>query len=304
MSSFAPTTITFQKRFKRRSLAYWFRKIWALLWLIRFIPSSAATLAFLAGLRLSNATLNIEGTSFGFVSTFLVTSGCSAWNDYWDQKEDGINVPYRPLSSGVLPVGVALSYSAIAFTVTALLTSAMGVKAFVFYGGASLASLVYSPLIKPLPVAKTSFVALFCASLVIFGGYVGGNIGATIEVAMIVIVSVAGREILIDIHDMSGDALVGHKTLPLIVGIPVSRYLVSILLWVTVFLQLRFMMSSAFSYLSTLSLLASILCFLSVSVVVVGRSVLPKRRLLFLIRILMVGIFLGLGSAILRQSNA
>ena len=304
MSAFAPTTIAVQKTVERRNLAFWLRKIWALLWLIRFIPSGAATLAFLAGLRLSNTTLNTEGISLGLISTFLVTSGCSAWNDYWDQKEDAVNVPYRPLPSGVLPVGVALSYSAIAFTITALLTFTMGVKAFVFYGTATLASLVYSPLIKPLPVAKTAFVALFCASLIIFGGYVGGNTGATIEAAMIVIVSVAAREILIDIHDMHGDKLVGHKTLPLIVGVTISRNVVSMLLCVTVLLQVRFMLFSALYYLPTLSLLGSMLCFLSVSVAVAGGSALSKSRLLILIRLLMVGVFLGLISAILRQSSA
>src|SRR5260370_38371883 len=99
---------------------------------MRFMPSGAASLALLAGLRLSKNLRGIEEVAFGVASTFLVTTGCSAWNDYCDQKEDAVNVPYRPLPARILSARVALSYTAIAFIIAILLALGVGMKWFIF----------------------------------------------------------------------------------------------------------------------------------------------------------------------------
>lgn len=277
----------------------WVSKGWAFLWLVRFIPSTAAGLAILAGLRLSRSLRGFDEVLVPFASTFLVTSGCSAWNDYCDRKVDAVNVPYRPLPAGLLSPRLAVTYSAFAFIAAILLASMIGMKGVIFYLFAALASLVYSPLIKPLPVAKNPYVGVFCASLMIFGGYLGGNTFSAIAPAAIVFVGVTGREVLIDIHDLEGDVRAGYQTLPILFGVSISRRIVVALLGLTALLEVIYLIVSIDNHVAMLLMFLSIACFIGVTININRSSSLTSKGLIGQIRVLMTGILLGAVSIIL-----
>lgn len=272
---------------------YWVYKSWAFLWLIRFIPSSVASLAILAGLRLSGGTNEPRIISLATLSTFIVTSGCSAWNDYCDRKVDQINLPYRPLPSGILSARLALYYAVGAFFIGNVLAMGLGLESVIFFSLATLTSIAYSPLIKKLPAAKNLYVGIYCASLLIFGGHLGRNIYPTLIPAGITVICLTARELLMDIHDIDGDKKGNYQTLPIAFGIDLSRRVVAILLGVSGILQLWLLSGLMTSYLAVGELLISVACFWSVAVYVTVHKRIPVLRLLSQIRVLMAGVIMG-----------
>jgi 4-hydroxybenzoate polyprenyltransferase len=272
---------------------YWVYKGWAFLWLIRFIPSSVASLAILAGLRLSGGSNEPGILILVVLSTFAVTSGCSAWNDYCDQKVDVINLPYRPLPSGILSPRLALYYAIGAFFLGNILALCLGFESSVFFSLATLTSIAYSPLIKKLPVAKNLYVGIYCASLLVFGGYLGRNMYPTLIPALITVICLVARELLMDIHDLDGDKLGKYPTLPIAFGIDFSQRVVAILLGLTGLLQLWLLSGLMTSYFAMGELLISVACFWCVAIYVSVHKRLPLPRLLSQIRLLMAGVIMG-----------
>jgi 4-hydroxybenzoate polyprenyltransferase len=288
------TALLLPKPIEIRTDRKWISKSWAFLWLIRFVPSSVASLAVIAGFRLSSqGSIRTEVVGMAVGSTFLVTSGCSAWNDYCDRNVDAINLPYRPLPSGILTSKLAVGYAVGAFLSSNIVASGLGHTGQVFYALATLASLVYSPLIKELPCVKNLYVAIYCASLLMFGGYLGGGLSATIVPAMITVTCLTARELLMDIHDVEGDGRIKYQTVPLMFGINCSRWAVAILLGLSGVLQMWLISDLIGNYLAMAGLLLSLGCSCGVATNLIRKRDFSVPQMLTQIRILMIGIILG-----------
>lgn len=272
---------------------YWVYKSWAFLWLIRFIPSTVASIAVFAGFRLSGGSQNLRTVGLSIGSTFMVTSACSAWNDYRDRNVDAINLPYRPVPSGILSARLALYYAIGGFIVGNILAFGLGLQSQVFFGFATFTSIIYSPWIKKLPAAKNLYVAVYCASLLMFAGYLGGNIYPTLIPAVITVTCLTARELLMDIHDIEGDRQGSYQTAPIAFGIDLSRQAVSVLLVVSSFFQIWLLMGMATGVVGKVGILASAGCFLVVAVYVALNKYISVVKLLSQIRLLMIGIIMG-----------
>jgi geranylgeranylglycerol-phosphate geranylgeranyltransferase len=294
ISSFQKVIIPNPLEVKDRAI--WVCKAWAFLWLIRLVPSSVASLAVLAGFRLSADAPKTGALVLAVGSTFLITSGGFAWNEYCDRETDVLNLPYRPLPSGILSPRQALLFAAMALTGGEMLAFGLGLKGVVYYTIAALSLLAYTPLVKPLPGVKNVYVAAYCASLLMFGGYLGGNISRTVAPALVAIPCVTAREMLMDIRDIVGDKCFGYCTLPVLLGSRPSRLVAAVLLGLAAALQASLLSGLTRGYLGEAALLASLVCFAVVASMMAFRSSLSTTSLTAYVRMLMVGILLGVVS--------
>jgi len=163
----------------------------------------------------------------GAVLTIIVTTGSMLINDYHDFRE-GVDTaetkPGRPLVTGqVRPETVKLVLKwayALHLTLLCLVDSAL-MRLWVLAN--TLLTYLYSVHLKPITGVK-NFV---CATIVSMGLGLGAvaQAGSGLEPLRAVwrpMAAVGGliwhREIVMDIGDMEGDALVGVRTLPVVLG--------------------------------------------------------------------------------------
>lgn len=83
-------------------------------------------------------------------------------------------------------------------------------------------TLIYTPVLKKMSVLKNAVVALTVALAPLAGALAasadGHGIHAIIKPCIFAFLGVMNREILMDLHDVEGDAQSGIKTLPVLVG--------------------------------------------------------------------------------------
>jgi len=148
------------------------------------------------------------------IALALLLAGAFAFNDVYDRDADAINVPKRPIPSGVLSVRAALGI-AIACAVGALAAAIATKSMRVIVLTCALIALLfaYSLLLKRITFVKNLVMALVGASVPLFG-----NLQAR-ELAILIGLFILQKEIVADAYDRDGDARVGLRTLPVIFGI-------------------------------------------------------------------------------------
>lgn len=182
----------------------------------RHVPSATAS-----------GSAKVARLLLGVALTVIVTTGSMLINDYHDFRE-GVDTPEtkpgRPLVTGqVRPATVKLVLKwayALHLTLLCLIDSAL-MRLWVLAN--TLLTYLYSVHLKPITGVKN----LVCAAIVSMGlglGAVaqGGGGAAPLQAVWRPMAAVAGliwhREILMDISDVEGDALVGVRTLPVVLG--------------------------------------------------------------------------------------
>ena len=87
-------------------------KIKGLIKLLRFELSVSAGVCVVMGQMLAlGKPASIIVTVFGFASVFLISASILVLNDYFDVETDKINVPSRPIPSGLVSPAEALFFS-------------------------------------------------------------------------------------------------------------------------------------------------------------------------------------------------
>src|SRR5213078_4796845 len=137
----------------------------------------------------------------------------NALNDIWDRAGDRVNRPRgeRPLAAGRLARGTA--------DLCVVAAAALVNGAAVLVGTAALAVMIaYSPLLKRLGLPGNVAVALVAGLPLLYGaiavdrpaaGLVPWTLAAWLHLV---------REIVKDLDDQAGDAVLGRRTLPLVLG--------------------------------------------------------------------------------------
>jgi geranylgeranylglycerol-phosphate geranylgeranyltransferase len=183
----------------------------------RHVPSAAA----------SGSAKRAARLLLGATLTVIVTTGSMLINDYHDFRE-GVDTPRtkpgRPLVTGQVRPGtvkLVLKWAyALHLTLLCLIDSAF-MRLWVLIN--TLLTYLYSVHLKPITGVKN----LVCATIVSMSlglGAVaqGGGGAAPLRTVWRPMAAVAGliwhREILMDISDIEGDALVGVRTLPVVLG--------------------------------------------------------------------------------------
>ncbi|GAB5520643.1 MAG: geranylgeranylglycerol-phosphate geranylgeranyltransferase [Rhodothermales bacterium] len=154
------------------------------------------------------------------ISAAAMGAAANALNDVFDVEIDRINRPDRPLASGLLPLSAGWSVwvvgSGLGIGLSLLLSTAHVAIAM----AAVALSFLYDVWLKRVPLAGNIVVSMVIAvTLIVYGGWaVGDPFPAFIGAGFAFLTNLA-RELIKDIEDMTGDAEVGAKTWPLVMGV-------------------------------------------------------------------------------------
>lgn len=172
------------------------------------------------------------------IATFLASAAANAWNDYLDIEIDRINQPKRPLPAGKVSPRAALIFS-FALTGLALLIAAfISWPAFLVALVTAVALYIYSWKLKSTVLMGNATIATVSAVSAIFGGVAAGNARPSLWLALIIFVTIMGREVLKTLADYEGD-LRGHcRTVATVWGLRRARIIFYILAGLTLIMML------------------------------------------------------------------
>jgi len=144
----------------------------------------------------------------------------NAWNDICDTAADRLNraPEQRPLTVGEIRRGSAdllVFLGAVFGIIAAALVSGLQVIAALV---ALAVMLLYSPIIKPLPLAGNVAVALIAGLPPFYGALALGAPAAGVVPWVLAAWLHVAREIVKDVEDEAGDRVIGRRTLPIVVG--------------------------------------------------------------------------------------
>lgn len=152
------------------------------------------------------------------LTTFLITGSANAWNDYLDIEIDKINQPQRALPSGMISPRTAVLFSLLLNALALIIAAFINVGSFVIVLFFSLMLYIYSWKLKSTVLVGNMTVATITAMTVILGGVAAGNVRPTLWLAVIIGVSILGREILKTIADYDGDLSQQVRTIATVWG--------------------------------------------------------------------------------------
>ena len=166
-----------------------------------------------------------EGLSFtkAFLSAlpfFLAAAGGFALNDYYDVEKDVVNKPYRAIPSGklsrhaVIATAVILMVGAFA---TASLSNGNKLQLALYYFSI-LGVCFYNYLVKHFTLSKNVVTSLVSTLPILYVILFLKYPPVYLLIPTASLIFLIGREWLMDIRDMNGDAVSGIETLPMRIG--------------------------------------------------------------------------------------
>ncbi len=186
-------------------------------------------------------------------STVMITGAGYLINDYYDVKIDLINKPQRVIVGKdlkrrwVIAGHTALNLGAVAIGFS--LSISIGIINF----AASFLLWLYSNQLKRLPfIGNLSIALLTGTTLILVSEYFGDKQYLILCYAVFAAFITWIREIIKDIEDMKGDERFGCKTLPIVFGIPKTKWIIYFI--ATVFLATVFLMISHISLILPITL--------------------------------------------------
>jgi len=197
------------------------RKIIGLIRLIRPINCLMMGLAVLIGELITYFTLlPFEPSLFGFFTAFTLTGTSMIVNDYWDRDVDSINVPERPIPSGLVSIKEALFFAmalSIIGLVFALITN---LACFLVAITSLLISLFYNIKGKQMGLIGNFMVSACIAIPLLYGGFIYKSwninfdrLGLLLFFDLMIFFANTGREIVKGIIDVEGDRIRNIKTI-------------------------------------------------------------------------------------------
>lgn len=182
------------------------------------VPAAAAALT-VVGAVLAAAT-RLPAVLLVALATAMIVAAANLHNDRCDEAADAVNRPDRPLPSGRITGNevdrVVLGLAVVG--VTALVPLGPEVAAA---GAVLLVIATAVPLVaRRLPVAGELTTALLFAATVPFGGAAAGERLRSVHgiAAGIILLFVLGREVLMGVRDIPGDAAAGYRTVAIAAG--------------------------------------------------------------------------------------
>ncbi len=197
-------------------------KLGGYLHLMRPVNCLMMGFAVIVGAALANPNvLNIFWLNlvYGFITSFVLTAGSMAINDYYDREIDAINEPNRPIPSGLIKPKEALAFAFVLTMigfVAALANSYLtDIFCFVIAVIAWITFVIYTTVGKHSGLPGNFLVSTCVSISFIYGSYA---IASTIKPNVLVFASMAflsitGREITKGIVDVKGDRARSIQTL-------------------------------------------------------------------------------------------
>jgi len=178
-------------------------------------------LAVLIGELITYFTLlPFEPSFFGFLTAFTLTGTAMIVNDYWDRSIDAINMPERPIPSGLVSVREALFLAIILSIVGLVIALLTNGACFIVAIVSLLISIVYNVKGKQMGLIGNFMVSACIAVPLLYGGFIyqGWNVhfnrlGLLLLFDLIIFLANTGREIIKGIVDVEGDRIRSVKTI-------------------------------------------------------------------------------------------
>ncbi|RIK36289.1 MAG: geranylgeranylglycerol-phosphate geranylgeranyltransferase [Chloroflexi bacterium] len=232
------------------------------------------------------------------LAMWCVTGFGYASNDYFDQTEDAINKPGRPLPAGRLPTWFAAGLSGFlalaALGLAALLGWREPVVALAVLGLLTL----YNLRLKGTPAGGNLLVAMLAGGTFVTGaiavqGFSWTSVTPVLLPATLLTFFIAAREILKTLEDMAGDRAAGKRTVAVQIGARSTvRLLAGLVVLAAIASTLPFLYQG-FSLSYLLIIQAGIVAPLLFTVIYLWRQV-TERRVRRCLRLLKGSYFFGL----------
>jgi len=179
-------------------------------------------IAVLAGVALSNAkSIGAREAILSLITAYALNGSSMGLNDYFDREVDKVNVPDRPIPSGIIAPWEAAAFSmllgVIGMASAALTSLGCLIVATLSYS----AALTYNAKLKRAGLLGNLLVSAVVVAPFIYGsvmsdGYVSARL---LTFAAPVFLSNTGREVIKGISDVEGDALRGVKSVARTLGL-------------------------------------------------------------------------------------
>ena len=166
---------------------------------------------------------------FAALGPALITAGSFILNDWFDYASDRANRRFdRPLVKGTVKKANALLASAALFVAGVALTYFVNQDCFLLSIVYAVFSVLYSPVLKKIPLAGNAFIASTMGISFLYGNLAVFPVVHPLVALWIAIAFLAGlaREFLITLRDVKGDKKIGALTVPMLIG-PKATALVS-----------------------------------------------------------------------------
>ncbi|MCX6767770.1 MAG: geranylgeranylglycerol-phosphate geranylgeranyltransferase [Candidatus Micrarchaeota archaeon] len=177
----------------------------------------------------------LDSFYFAALGPALITAGSFVLNDWFDYASDRANRRRdRPLVGGEIKRNSALTASIVLFAAGVALTLFVNAACFATAAIYSFFAIIYSPLLKKIPLAGNAFIASSMGVAFLYGNLAAAKPLQPLVLLWIAIAFVIGlaREFLITLRDVKGDRKTGALTLPMIIG-PKATAIVSAFLAIT-----------------------------------------------------------------------
>lgn len=167
----------------------------------------------------------------GSFSIFLISASILVLNDYFDIESDKVNSPHRPIPSGAVSPAAALVWAVVLFLAGLLLSSLLGMTAFVTALAVASVGFLYNRKYKKSGLPGNLMVSFSVGMTFIYGGisvempynhtaWFFGLIAALVDL---------GEEIAADAMDAQGDKLINSKSIAIRYGRPTALRISSII---------------------------------------------------------------------------
>lgn len=157
--------------------------------------------------------------SFAFAAAFLITGAGNAVNDYSDRELDAVNNPERPIPSEKIKASSALLAGRALFVISILATIPIWrvapIAVAIFN---SVLLFYYAKRLKKTGIPGNIAISYLVGSTFLFGSLAVGRWETVSILAIMAAFSTAGRELIKDIEDMTGDRKSYSESFPLTHG--------------------------------------------------------------------------------------
>lgn len=170
------------------------------------------------------------------LSTILIAAAGYIINDYYDVKIDYINKPNRVVVGKILKRRVVMAAHTGLNLTGILIGSYLSLKVGMLNFMAAFLLWLYSNQLKRLPfVGNLSIAVLSGAAIAVIGLYYAKHESLIYTYAIFAFSITLVREVIKDMEDLQGDQHFGCKTLPVVLGIRQTKYILYGLIAIFVF---------------------------------------------------------------------
>jgi geranylgeranylglycerol-phosphate geranylgeranyltransferase len=243
--------LMFTKGLKVKSLSAFFE-------LVRFEHAILFSIGVIIGVILAGGEIFTPNMLLGLVTVICIEMSTFAMNDYFDYPADKVNRRYdRPLVRGDISKNIAALTAIVALplgNICAFIASlSSNIYVFLIPLIISLLSVIYNVFLKKTPLVGNIFIGITMAIPFIFGAAIADSSvplsvplavpllsipEAVLFLSAIAFVVGVGREIMKDAEDIKGDIKSGGYTLPTLMGLRGSLYVVIAFYLIAVFLSI------------------------------------------------------------------